>query len=104
MTTENHLQFSFTAQHNDKVQIQALTGVLKETYEDLQIHLNEEFVKLSVIGAGMRDMHGVASKVFRTLINNDISFSQVTTSEISITFLIDAENNEKATQILWQNV
>lgn len=97
---ENHLQFSFTAQHNDKVQIQALTGVLKETYEDLQIHLNEEFVKLSVIGAGMRDMHGVASKVFRTLINNDISFSQVTTSEISITFLIDAENNEKATQIL----
>lgn len=97
---ENHLQFSFTAKHNDKVQIQALTNVLKETYKELDIVLNEEFVKLSVIGAGMRDMHGVASKVFRTLIKNDISFSQVTTSQISITFLIDAENNEKATQIL----
>lgn len=97
---ENYLQFSFTAKHNDKVQIEALTGVLQETYEDLEIILKEEFVKLSVIGAGMRDMHGVASKVFRTLIENDISFSQVTTSEISITFLIDAVNNEKATQVL----
>jgi aspartate kinase len=97
---ENYLQFSFTAKHNDKIQINALTGVLKETYQDLEIVLNENFVKLSVIGAGMRDMHGVASKVFRTLIENDISFSQVTTSEISITFLIDHENNQKATEIL----
>lgn len=99
---QEHLQFSFTAKHNDRVQIEALTGVLKETYEDLDIVLNDEFVKLSVIGAGMRDMHGVASKVFRTLIENDISFSQVTTSEISITFLIDAENNEIAAQVLCQ--
>jgi len=97
---ENHLQFSFTAKHNDKRQIEALTSVLQETYKDLKITLNEKFVKLSVIGAGMRDMHGVASKVFRTLIENDISFSQVTTSEISITFLIDAENQQAATQIL----
>lgn len=97
---ENHLQFSFTAKHHDKAQVEALTFVLKETYEALEITINEDFVKLSVIGAGMRDMHGVASKVFRTLIQNDIDFSQVTTSEISITFLIDAEHNQKATQIL----
>lgn len=97
---KNHLQFSFTAKHNDKVQIEALTSALQETYEELEIVLNEKFVKLSVIGAGMRDMHGVASRVFRTLIENGISFSQVTTSEISITFLIDADNNEKATQVL----
>lgn len=97
---ENHLQFSFTANKDDKIQIQALTEVLQETYEDLKVSLNEDFVKLSVIGAGMRDMHGVASKVFRTLIEENISFSQVTTSEISITFLIDEENIQAATEIL----
>ena len=97
---ENHLQFSFTANKNDKIQIQALTEVLQETYENLKVSLNEDFVKLSVIGAGMRDMHGVASKVFRTLIEENISFSQVTTSEISITFLIDEENIQAATEIL----
>lgn len=97
---EKHLQFSFTAKHNDRIQIEALTDVLKESYKELEVIINQEFVKLSVIGAGMRDMHGVASKVFRTLIENDIPFSQVTTSQISTTFLIDAENNQKATHIL----
>lgn len=97
---ENHLQFSFTANKDDKIQIEALTEVLRETYEDLKVNINKDFVKLSVIGAGMRDMHGVASKVFRTLIEENISFSQVTTSEISITFLIDEENTQVATEIL----
>ncbi len=97
---ENHLQFSFTSKPNDKLQLDALISVLKETYTELEVKLKEDFVKLSVIGAGMRDMHGVASTVFRTLIDNEVSFSQVTTSEISITFLINKENNQKATQIL----
>lgn len=97
---ENHLQFSFTSKETDKIQIKALINVLKETYNDLVVKLNDNFTKLSVIGAGMRDMHGVASTVFRTLIDNDISFSQVTTSEISITFLIHKEKKQQATQIL----
>ena len=100
---EKHLQFSFTAKHNDRIQIEALTSVLKESYQELEVIINQEFVKLSVIGAGMRDMHGVASKVFRTLIENEIPFSQVTTSQISITFLIDAENDQKATHILCES-
>ncbi len=94
------LQFSFTAKQVDKNQIHAITGVLQETYAALEVQINEDLVKVSVIGAGMRDMHGVASKVFRTLIQQHIAFSQVTTSEISITFLIDAEYNQQATQSL----
>lgn len=97
---ESHLQFSFTTKQHDKYQIEAVTSVLQETYEGLNVTLYEGFIKLSVIGAGMRDMHGIASRVFRSLIDNDVSFSQVTTSEISITFLIDANNNKKATKIL----
>lgn len=99
---ENNLQFSFTTTQNDKRQMEAVTSVLQETYEDLEVTLHEGFLKLSVIGAGMRDMHGVASRVFRSLIDNDVSFSQVTTSEISITFLIDTHNKKKATEILCQ--
>lgn len=97
---EEGLQFSFTAKQVDKNHIHALTGVLQETYQALDVRIYEELVKVSVIGAGMRDMHGVASKVFRTLIQKQIEFSQVTTSEISITFLIDAKHNKQATQSL----
>lgn len=97
---QNYLQFSFTAKHYDTNRIKALIQFLLDKYDDLDVVLNDQFVKLSVIGAGMRDMHGVASKIFRSLINSDIPFSQVTTSEISITFLIDGAHKVKATQIL----
>ena len=48
----------------------------------------------------MRDMSGVASKAFMTLINSDIPFYQTTTSEISISYVID-EENEKAVEELY---
>ena len=49
----------------------------------------------------MRDMSGVASKAFTTLINSDIPFYQTTTSEISISYVIDEENGEKAVEELY---
>lgn len=50
----------------------------------------------------MRDMSGVASKAFITLIENNISFYQTTTSEISISCVIDANNGERAVQTLYE--
>ena len=49
----------------------------------------------------MRDMSEVASKAFTTLINSDIPFYQTTTSEISISYVIDEENGEKAVEELY---
>ena len=50
----------------------------------------------------MRDMSGVASKAFITLIENDIEFYQTTTSEISISCVIDADNGKRAVSALYQ--
>ncbi len=41
---------------------------LKNQYEALAYKINEHYVKISLIGSGMRDMSGVASKAFLTLI------------------------------------
>lgn len=49
----------------------------------------------------MRDMSGVASKAFITLINSEIPFYQTTTSEISISYVIDAENGQRAVEELY---
>ena len=46
-------------------------------------------------------MSGVASKAFITLINSNIPFYQTTTSEISIFYVIDAENGNKAVEVLY---
>jgi aspartate kinase len=41
---------------------------------------------------------GVAAKIFDIFAENDISFYQITTSEISISFTIDKENKTKAVE------
>ena len=94
------LQLSFTMKDTEEHQLQHIFLRLKQTYPDLYFKIENKFVKVSVIGSGMRDMTGVASKVFRTLIEADITFYQVTTSEISISYVLDAINGEKAAHLL----
>lgn len=96
------LQMSFTIKDTDVAQISSILETLKEDFSALDFRINEEYVKISLIGSGMRDMSGVASKAFITLIENDISFYQTTTSEISISCVIDVENGERAVQTLYQ--
>ncbi|MGX5790454.1 aspartate kinase [Staphylococcus equorum] len=96
------LQMSFTIKDTDAFQISTILETLKEQFNALDFKINEEYVKISLIGSGMRDISGVASKAFITLIENDISFYQTTTSEISISCVIDAENGERAVRSLYQ--
>lgn len=99
----NHdgLQLSFTYKDSDVHQISAIFENLRCQFEALDYKINEHYVKISLIGSGMRDMSGVASKAFMTLINNNIPFYQTTTSEISISYVIDSKNGEKAVEKLY---
>ena len=96
------MQLSFTAKDSDEKQLISIFNLLKETYPDLTVNIVEDYAKISVIGAGMRDMSGVASRIFRTLIKSEIPYYQVTTSEISVSCVIDEINGEKATRLLCQ--
>jgi aspartate kinase len=100
ITNNEGLQLSFTMKDTEEHQIQKIFSRLQQYYPELYFKMENQFVKVSVIGSGMRDMPGVASKVFRTLIESDISFHQVTTSEISISYVVDVKNGEKAVQLL----
>ncbi|EHJ08311.1 aspartate kinase [Staphylococcus simiae] len=99
----NHdgLQLSFTIKDSDVHQISTIFENLRHQFEALDYKINEHYVKISLIGSGMRDMSGVASKAFMTLINNNIPFYQTTTSEISISYVIDSENGTLAVEKLY---
>ncbi|ULG74533.1 aspartate kinase [Macrococcus brunensis] len=94
------LQISFTMKDTDAQQIDKIFSVLKKEYPSLNFAIQEDYVKVSVIGSGMRDMSGVASKVFMTLLNHNIPFYQVTTSEISISYVVDQANGQEAVKQL----
>lgn len=95
------LQLSFTIKYSDFHQISMILETLKNQYEALAYKINEHYVKISLIGSGMRDMSGVASKAFLTLIENNIPFYQTTTSEISISYVIDDFNGQQAVEKLY---
>ena len=94
------LQLSFTFKESEEHELNLLFDSLKEIYADLYVKIETTYCKVSVIGAGMRDMTGVASKIFKTLLSSDIPFYQVTTSEISVSYVVDEINGEKATRLL----
>ncbi|EXJ22572.1 Aspartokinase [Alkalibacterium sp. AK22] len=94
------LQLSFTFKESEERELNDLFAALKADYPNLYVKINTTYCKVSVIGAGMRDMTGIASKIFKTLIESDIPFYQVTTSEISVSYVVDGANGEKATRIL----
>ena len=65
-----------------------------------QLQSDRSLTKLSVVGIGMRSHAGVAATAFRALAERNINIRAITTSEIKISFLIDAEYTELAVRAL----
>jgi aspartate kinase len=61
---------------------------------------DENIVKLSLVGAGMKSSPGIAAKMFRVLADNDVNIEMISTSEIRISVITDSEDVKKAVQVL----
>lgn len=91
------VNLSFTASTDDYDVIKEVMQQLKKQYQEIDIELEDNITKVSVIGVGMLNQSGVTGKIFRILANHHISFRQVTTSEISISYTINKK--DKATTV-----
>lgn len=96
IVNESSMQFSFTFKASESSPINDMLEKLKDEYPEMNYIISEDYTKISLVGSGMRDMSGVASKAFITLINEGIPFYQTTTSEISISYVIDKSLGKKA--------
>lgn len=94
---DGYINVSFTAPKDDLFVIEKVMGDLEGRVE---ISIENEITKISVVGIGMRNQSGVSGRLFRILADNGISFRQVTTSEISISYTIDKKDKEKAVRAL----
>ncbi|MFW7266681.1 aspartate kinase [Gluconacetobacter sp. Hr-1-5] len=61
---------------------------------------DDDVVKISVVGIGMRSHAGVANLMFRTLSDRNINIQVISTSEIKVSVLIAAEYTELAVRAL----
>ena len=61
---------------------------------------DDRIAKVSIVGLGMKDHAGVASKMFQTLADEGINIQMISTSEIKISVVIDEKYSELAVRAL----
>ncbi len=89
--------FAFTCSQEDATKVGEIIGQIKLNPAVKHVE-TKSFAKLSLVGLGMRDTYGVVGRTFKALREEKIKFTQVTTSEITITMLIEKEDLERAVQ------
>jgi aspartate kinase len=91
---------TFTVPRNDfKRALELQKKVAVDTGAE-KVFGDENIAKISVIGVGMKDHSGVASKMFATLARENINISMISTSEIRISCVIEEKYTELAVRVL----
>jgi aspartate kinase len=81
--------FTFTVHRNDYAQA---LEILKRTATELsarQVLGDGHIVKISLVGVGMRNHAGIASRMFEALAKEAINIRMIATSEIKISVVVD---------------
>ena len=89
--------FTFTVHQNDMEKtLNILNKKVKQHVKAREINSDNKIAKLSIVGVGMRSNVGVASKMFRTLAEEGINISTISTSEIKISVILEEKSLKKA--------
>ncbi|SFH54418.1 aspartate kinase [Tindallia magadiensis] len=97
---KNRMHVSFTVPKEDAHYAKVMMESWKMEDDLIQWEINEDIVKMSIVGLGMRSHSGVAGKVFDLLAQADIEIKMITTSEINLSWVIDAKEEEKAIELI----
>ena len=92
--------FTFTVHRNDFV---TAKSILTDTCKELgarAVTTDDNIVKISIVGVGMRSHAGIASKMFKVLADEAINIKMISTSEIKISVVVDEKYLELAVRAL----
>lgn len=92
---------SFTVnKDNGQAAVDLLTEKFVSRHEGVNISMNDNVAKVSIVGSGMESHAGVATDMFEALYDANINIHMISTSEIKISVLIRKEYADKAVRIL----
>jgi len=86
---EKTTDFTFTVHRNDYPKA---LDILRRTAESLsarEVLGDQQIVKISLVGVGMRSHSGIASRMFGALAKEGINIRMISTSEIKISVVVD---------------
>ncbi|TNF53944.1 aspartate kinase [bacterium] len=91
---------SFTVPRTDEKKAFEMTKKVSDNLGAKGVTMNSNIAKVSIVGVGMRSHVGVATKMFEAMANAGINIMMISTSEIKISSIIDANDTEKAVRTL----
>lgn len=95
------VDFSFTVPLDDYPQALLISNqLIKQLNYPCEVLINNHIAKLSLVGIGMKGHAGVASKMFHALGEEGIKIHLITSSEVTISAVIDEKYMELGARIL----
>lgn len=91
---------TFTMTKTDLSRAKPLIEEIAKSLGSKEVRYDEDVVKVSIVGLGMRSHAGVAAKMFRLLAGEGINIQAISTSEIKVSCLIAAKYTELAVRAL----
>lgn len=88
---------AFTSPRTDEESIKKMFNDLELNYNIL---INSNVVKVSLVGIGLATSINTISKIFEILSENNISFHQISTSEITISIVVEEKIAENVARLL----
>lgn len=92
----DYTDISFTVLKTDLPKGMKVLKAIAEKIGAGDVVADENVAKISIVGVGMKSHTGVAAKMFKTLADEKINISIISTSEIKISCLIPEVNADKA--------
>ena len=99
-TDKNITDILFTVAQPDLAQTKAIVEEVGKELGVLSVLADENIAKVSVVGAGMLGSPGIAAEMFGALANAGINIGVISTSEISISCLVQADKVKDAVNVI----
>ena len=100
VSKESITDISFTAPSEQQKDVEDTLKNISKQLDAKGYDVDENIARISIIGAGMKSESGVASKMFKTLGDNKIKISMISTSPIRVSCVISSNDIEKALNVL----
>ncbi len=97
---EGQTDLTFTVPEANFKEALEIQEKIAEEIEAENVFGDKKIAKVSVIGVGMKDHSGVASKMFAALAKENINIMMISTSEIRISCIIEEKYTELAVRVL----
>ena len=91
---------SFTVAEDVLDEVVAVLSDCKEEIKYRELLTTKDVSKVSIVGAGMVNNPGIASKMFEALYEASINIHMISASEIKISVLVDQDMSEKAVKYI----